>query len=119
MASLRYDKAVVLEYYREHGITLIPEVQFSPDRKWTFDFVVADTLDGDEFAVTKVAIEVDGGAFSGGRHTRGAGFVEDLCKLNSALALGWRTLRCIPQDVCMDDFREIVEKVIEVSRNEK
>jgi hypothetical protein len=40
-----------------------------------------------------LAAEVDGGVWTGGRHTRGAGFVADCEKKNSALILGWRVLQ--------------------------
>lgn len=57
---------------------------FHPTRKWRFDFAWPDA---------KLALEVDGGTFSGGRHTRGKGFEEDCIKLNEAAKLGWFVLR--------------------------
>jgi very-short-patch-repair endonuclease len=41
----------------------------------------------------KVAVEIEGGVFSGGRHTRGAGFVADCDKYNALAAAGWRLFR--------------------------
>lgn len=49
--------------------------------------------------VERVAVEVDGGVWAGGRHTRGSGFVKDMEKLNLAVLLGWRVLRYTPQDL--------------------
>lgn len=43
-----------------------------------------------------VALEVEGGVWTGGRHTRGAGFLADMEKYNEAARLGWRVLRCTP-----------------------
>ena len=63
-------------YYREY--------QFAPPRKWRFDFA---------WEADKVAVELEGGAWSGGRHTRGAGFEDDCEKYNEATRLGWRVLR--------------------------
>ena len=37
-----------------------------------------------------VAVEVDGGTWSGGRHVRGSGFDSDCLKHNLATAAGWR-----------------------------
>jgi very-short-patch-repair endonuclease len=67
-----------------------PEFRFHPTRRWRFDFA---------WPALNVAAEIEGGAFVGGRHTRGAGFVRDLDKYNSAVLLGWRVLRFTPQAV--------------------
>jgi very-short-patch-repair endonuclease len=67
-----------------------PEFRFHPSRKWRFDFA---------FPAQSLAVEVDGGAFIAGRHTRGAGFVKDIEKMNTAVLMGWRVLRFTPQQV--------------------
>ena len=41
----------------------------------------------------KVAIELDGGTWANGRHSRGAGFAEDCRKINAALLAGWLVFR--------------------------
>lgn len=41
----------------------------------------------------KVAVEIEGGTFAGGRHTRGVGFRGDLEKYNTAALKGWLVLR--------------------------
>lgn len=60
------------------------EYRFAPPRRWRFDFAWPDAL---------AACECDGGAYSRGRHTRGAGFEADAEKLNEATVRGWRVLR--------------------------
>jgi len=40
-----------------------------------------------------LAVEVDGGTWSGGRHTRGAGFESDCRKISLGVLDGWRVLR--------------------------
>lgn len=60
------------------------ELRFHPTRKWRFDFAWLDR---------RLAVEVDGGAFIQGRHTRGVGYERDCEKLNAAALLGWRVLR--------------------------
>ncbi len=53
-------------------------------RRWRFDFA---------WPALKVAAECEGGHWSGGRHTRGAGFEKDCEKYNVAQNLGWRVFR--------------------------
>ena len=60
------------------------EYVFAPPRKWRADFCWLDA---------KIIVEVEGGIFSGGRHTRGAGFLLDVDKYNSAVLLGFRVFR--------------------------
>jgi len=60
------------------------EFLFHPVRKWRFDFAWPDK---------KIAVEVEGGIWTGGRHTRGKGFLDDCEKYNQAALLGWMVLR--------------------------
>ena len=60
------------------------EVRFAPPRRWRFDVAWPDI---------RLAVEIDGGTWVSGRHTRGAGFERDCEKLNTAVLLGWRVLR--------------------------
>ena len=64
------------EWEREH--------RFHPTRRWRFDFA---------FVPFKVAVECEGGTWSGGRHVRGKGFEKDCTKYNEAALLGWIVLR--------------------------
>ena len=62
----------------------VVEHRFAPPRRWRFDFAWPGKL---------IAVEIDGGTYSGGRHVRGAGYARDCEKLNRAAELGWRVLR--------------------------
>lgn len=62
----------------------VKELVFAKPRRFRFDFAWPDR---------KLAAEVDGAVWSGGRHTRGAGVESDCEKVNLALALGWRVAR--------------------------
>lgn len=68
----------------------VPEFRFHPHRKWRFDYA---------WPLHRLALEVDGGVWTQGRHTRGSGFVGDLLKFNAATLLGWRVLRYTPQQL--------------------
>jgi very-short-patch-repair endonuclease len=84
--------SLFLSLLKREGIPLpVSEYRFHPSRKWRFDFAFCQHL---------VAVEVEGGVFSGGRHSRGAGFRKDCEKYNSAASLGWRVLRVLPEQLC-------------------
>lgn len=62
----------------------VTEHRFASPRRWRFDFAWPEQM---------VAVELEGGVWTGGRHTRGAGFEADCEKYNEAFALGWRVFR--------------------------
>lgn len=62
----------------EHGI------RFADGRKWEFDWA---------WRFAKVAVELEGGAFTFGRHVRGKGYEGDCAKYNAATCYGWKLLR--------------------------
>lgn len=66
------------------------EFRFHPVRRWLFDYA---------WPFYKLALEVDGGGFVAGRHSRGVGIEKDCEKLNEALILGWVVLRVTPRQV--------------------
>lgn len=67
------------------------EYRFHPTRRWRFDYA---------FPERRVAVEVEGGAFIRGRHTRGSGFRRDLEKYSEAAAMGWLVIRVLPEQLC-------------------
>ncbi len=66
------------------GVEFAREQTLIPKRRFRFDFVITGS---------DLVIEVEGGTWSGGRHTSGVGFRSDCYKYNLALELGYRVLR--------------------------
>ncbi|AVG43859.1 MULTISPECIES: endonuclease domain-containing protein [Achromobacter] len=64
------------------------EFRFHPHRAFRFDFAWPKLPCG-----RRLAVEIEGGIHSGGRHVRPQGYKRDLEKYNSAVALGWTLLR--------------------------
>lgn len=64
------------------------EFRFHPHRAFRFDFAWPQLPCG-----RRLAVEIEGGLHSGGRHVRPQGYKRDLEKYNSAVALGWTLLR--------------------------
>ncbi len=90
----------------QRKIAFVREYKFHPTRKWKFDFA---------FPEHKLAVEVEGSAFGGGRHQRQAGFEADMLKYNAAGKLGWIVLRYTTQlvknGVAVADIEEIMGRV--------
>jgi hypothetical protein len=64
------------------------EYEFHPVRKWRFDFAWPGPDDS-----WKIAVEVEGGKWTKGRHQRPQGFEDDMEKYNTAVNMGWRVFR--------------------------
>ena len=60
------------------------EFAFAKPRRFRADFAWPEKM---------VLVEIEGGVWSGGRHTRGSGFSEDCVKYNLAALLGYRVFR--------------------------
>jgi len=80
------------------------EYRFHEKRKWRFDFAWPDSM---------VAVEIEGGTFVRGRHTRGMGHHKDCEKYNQATLLGWRVLRFTALHL-RDDPMAVIETVGEL-----
>lgn len=78
------------------------EVKFHEIRKWRFDYANKEL---------KLAVEINGGCFVNGRHSRGIGQIKDFEKLNAAQMNGWKVLQYTPQQTAelMRDIEKYVE----------
>ena len=80
----------------------VREYRFHPTRKWRFDFAWPEA---------RVAVEVEGGTWDRGRHTRGAGYAGDCAKYNAAVMSGWRVLR-FTSDMLYSDLKACVAQTV-------
>lgn len=81
----------------------VPEFKFHPTRKWRIDWCWPEQ---------KLALEIDGGVFIQGRHTRASGWLKDSEKLNTAAVMGYRLLRCTPQQLASGAILKTVEEAL-------
>jgi hypothetical protein len=93
--------AVQLE---QAGIPFEREYRFAPPRKWRADFAIVLFKHPSEPAYAApeqvdILVEIDGGGWVQGRHTRGSGFEKDAEKASAAAILGYRVIRCTPAQV--------------------
>lgn len=90
LASTRAYPLVTL--CEEHGLPVpYPEYSFaSPARKWRADYC---------WPHERLILEVDGGLWVDGRHSRGAGRIADMEKLSEAAIMGYRVIYCTPTEL--------------------
>ena len=99
--------AVQLE---QAGIPFEREYRFHPTRRWRADFAIVLFRHPSEplYAApdqVDILVEVEGGAYVQGRHTRGPAFEADCEKYAAAAILGYRVIRVTPRQV--DDGRAL------------
>ena len=83
-------EAALIQQLKTLKIEFEQEFQFHTARKWRADFHIKNT---------KLLIEVEGGIWSGGRHTRGKGYLGDMEKYNAATMMGYQVLRFSTEQV--------------------
>lgn len=83
----------------------VREYRFAPPRRYRFDFAWPDQ---------KIAVEIQGGTFSGGAHSRGAGQHKDFEKNNLAVMLGWMVIYGDTKMVKSGELLSIVKQIWEI-----
>ena len=84
-------------------VDCVKEFKFHPVRKWRFDYAVPEH---------KIALEVEGGVWTGGRHTAPKGFLGDIEKYNTATLMGWRVFRTTPDDLYKKKTLDLMKSAI-------
>ena len=86
-----------------------PQYRFAAPRRWTFDFAWPDRM---------LALEVEGGIWTKGRHTRGKGYEKDCEKYNEAALLGWRLLRVTTSHIKAGTALQVIERALKPAKRE-
>ena len=94
----KLEKRFALYWQAVNGPLLTTEHKFHPVRRWRFDFANIPAM---------VAIEVEGGQWSGGRHTRGSGYSADCEKYNEAQLCGWVVFRLTGEMITVTNLERI------------
>ena len=93
---------------KEEGVPdPVAEHRFHPERRWRFDYAWPEA---------QVALEVEGGVWTRGRHVRGAGFTRDMEKYNAAALMGWIVLRTTPERLCSPETVGMVKRALDLRR---
>jgi len=77
--------------------------RFHDTQRWRFDFAYPEHM---------IAIEIEGGIWTQGRHTRGAGFLKDCKKYNTATLMGWAVLRFPSNLVKSGEALQVIEQAL-------
>ena len=96
--------SILSQFFRQTGLSkLVTEYKFCPNRRWRFDYAIPEK---------KIGIEIEGGVWIRGRHSRGKGMIADMEKYNWAAIHGWKVLRYTPQNLtqAVNDVKEILKK---------
>ena len=96
-----------IEFCGQCGMYGLPhpefEFRFAPPRRWRFDIA---------FPTLKIALEQQGGLFTGGRHVRGAALLKEYEKLNHAALFGWRVFFFSPGQIANGTAARFVARVL-------
>ena len=79
------------------------EFRFDPDRKWRFDLAWEEH---------RIAVEIEGGIWNGGRHTRPVGFHADIEKYNAATLAGWDLYRVTGTMIANGSALKLIESAL-------
>lgn len=85
----------------ELGLDVRLEYRFHHSRRWRFDVAILDL---------ELAVEVDGGGWTRGRHHRPQGRDNDNEKDAAAQADGWRVIHVSPEHIANGEALSLVER---------
>ena len=89
---------------------IVKEFRYHPTRRWRFDYAIP---------AKKVAVEVDGGVWTGGRHINPAGYINDMEKLNTAASMGWLVLRIVREECFLQKTLNLIKNTVLCRQHER
>ena len=99
--SKKFNPAHLLleKHLKELELDFRREWRFHPLRRWRFDYALGGFVDSQNWEPNHIAIEIEGGTWISGRHSRGKGYEADCIKYSTASMMGFRVLRFTTQQV--------------------
>lgn len=82
----------------------VREFRFDSSRRWRSDFA---------WPANKLLVEVEGGHWNNGRHTRGSGFEADCEKYSEAALAGWKVVRVTSSHIKSGEALEWIMRGLE------
>ncbi|OTG81821.1 hypothetical protein B9T31_14955 [Acinetobacter sp. ANC 4558] len=96
-------EATLAQQLKSCKIKFEQEFKFHSTRQWRADFHLVSK---------KILVEVEGGIWSNGRHTRGKGYLGDMEKYNAAVMLGYQVIRFSTEQVKSGLAIQQIEKMV-------
>lgn len=98
---------ILEKYLAQKGIVLQSEFRFCK-RRWKLDYYFKYEYG---YSENEIGIEVEGGVFVQGRHTRGKGYVNDMEKYNEAQLMGIKVFRFTWDQIEKNKEIELVDRL--------
>jgi len=93
--------------FKAFGLSFVQEFRFAAPRRWRADFALPAEK-------PRLLVEVEGGIWVQGRHSRGAGYISDCKKYNAAVLLGYRVIRVTGEMIRDGSALDTVEQLLTI-----
>ena len=107
---MKYNVSIVLAYFKSCGLPPpIIEYRFYLGRRHKSDFA---------WPTEKVALEVQGGVYTGQAHGSITGILKGIEKDNLYSMAGWLQLKCLPNTLLKQDTVNMIQRCLSKRTNE-
>lgn len=107
-ADRKAKEALIAAHAKAHGLPCpFFEYEFHTHRKWRLDLMFSVNF-------KRVAVEIQGGLFTQGRHVRGRALLDEYEKLNEANIAGYCVLLVTPQQIDSGEAWALVRRALEL-----